>query len=348
MRSGDRAPLVRGAGPSSRSRVGLAALCASWPLVMGCATGSGDNDTFGSAISVGSNGNPNDTSAGASEGDEPDGSSGGSEEGATSMDPPPGSDTDDPPPGSEICNGVDDDGDGMVDEDQPSQTCGVGSCEVTEPSCMGGVPQACSPALPGGEVCNGLDDDCNGAVDDVGGTCSTSCGEGTIACSGTEQTCDAPPPSAETCNLLDDDCNGSYDDGVGGCRLSVHRSLHPATGEHFYTSSLEEAQCCGFVLEQADYYRLYSGPHAGLVPFHRCYTPGGFHFYTQDPACEGLMLEGVMGFIASAADTAGSMPLHRLYLPSNGDHFFTTSAAERDNAVSVYGYINEGVAGYVW
>jgi hypothetical protein len=318
--------------------------------MVGCAIGSGDNETFGSAASVGGHGTTEGTSAGASGSgeDDPDGSGGGQEDAATSMDPPPGETDDPPPPGSEICNGLDDDGDGMIDEDQPSQSCGVGSCEVTEPSCMGGVPQECTPALPGGEVCNGLDDDCNGAVDDIQQACSTSCGEGTIACNGTEQTCDAPPPQPEACNLLDDDCNGSYDDGVGGCRIGVHRSVHPVTGEHFYTSSLDEAQCCGFQLEQANFFQLYAGPHAGLAPFHRCYAPGGFHFYTQDPGCEGLVLEGVLGFIATAGGTAGSVPLYRLYLSSNGDHFFTTSAAERDNAINTFGYISEGVAGYVW
>ncbi|MFM2247095.1 MAG: hypothetical protein RL071_3169, partial [Pseudomonadota bacterium] len=30
------------------------------------------------------------------------------------------------------------------------------------------------------------------------------------------------------------------------------------------------------------------------------------------------------------------------------NHFYTLSAAERDNAVAVYGYVSEGIAGYVW
>jgi Repeat of unknown function (DUF5648)/Putative metal-binding motif len=322
--------------------VGLTAL-------VGCAIGTGDNDSFGGAASVGGNtqGGSGSSEAGGSAEDEddPDGS-GGQDGSATSNGP--GGDTDDPPPGSEICNGLDDDGDGMVDEDQPMQTCGVGSCEVTEPSCMGGAPQECTPALPGGEVCNGLDDDCNGTADDVQGTCSTSCGEGTLACMGTAETCDAPPPQPESCNLVDDDCNGSFDDGVGGCRVGIHRSYNPASGEHFYTSSLPEAQCCGFVLEAADYFRLYAGAQAGLAAFYRCYAPGGFHFYTQDPGCEGIPVnEGVMGYIATAEGTAGAVPLYRLYYGATGDHFYTTSAAERDNAVSG-GYVYEGPAGFVW
>ena len=39
------------------------------------------------------------------------------------------------------------------------------------------------------------------------------------------------------------------------------------------------------------------------------------------------------------------VPLYRLQ--GHGDHFYTTSADERDNAVSQYGYANEGIACYV-
>lgn len=37
-----------------------------------------------------------------------------------------------------------------------------------------------------------------------------------------------------------------------------------------------------------------------------------------------------------------------MYSPRDGDHFYTTSAAERDNAVQNLGYNNEGVTGYVY
>lgn len=330
----------------SKDRAGGAALALAW--LVGCSIGTGTGETFGSAASVGGNtqgGSGSAESGGSAEGeDDPDGS--GGQEGNSTDDPP--GDTDDPPPGGEICNGFDDDGDGMIDEDQPMVTCGVGSCEVTEPSCAGGSPQECTPALPGGEVCNGLDDDCNGAADDVQQTCSSACGDGMVVCVGGQEQCNGPAPQAESCNLADDDCNGSFDD-VGGCRLGVHRSVHLTTGEHFYTASFEEAQCCGFQLEFANFFQLYAASHPGLAAFYRCYAPGGFHFYTQDPGCEGVPVnEGVMGYIATAEGTAGSVPLYRLYLGTNGDHFFTTSAAERDNAVATYGYVYEGVAGFVW
>jgi hypothetical protein len=38
----------------------------------------------------------------------------------------------------------------------------------------------------------------------------------------------------------------------------------------------------------------------------------------------------------------------RAYSSASGDHFYTTSAAERDNAVAKLGYLNEGVACHVY
>ena len=44
----------------------------------------------------------------------------------------------------------------------------------------------------------------------------------------------------------------------------------------------------------------------------------------------------------------GTTPLLRAFNPTSGDHFYTTSAAERDNAVANLGYRDEGVACHVF
>jgi hypothetical protein len=49
-----------------------------------------------------------------------------------------------------------------------------------------------------------------------------------------------------------------------------------------------------------------------------------------------------------AAAGAGTTPLLRAFSPASGDHFYTTSAAERDNAVAKLGYLSEGVACHVF
>src|SRR4051812_44224034 len=63
----------------------------------------------------------------------------------------------------------------------------------------------------------------------------------------------------------------------------VVRAFQPATGEHFYTTSLEEAVHAGFAVESAAYFFVAAvpGDHAAY-PLFRCFIPGvGKHFYTQ-------------------------------------------------------------------
>ena len=49
--------------------------------------------------------------------------------------------------------------------------------------------------------------------------------------------------------------------------------------------------------------------------------------------------------VAAGLTTA---PLLRAFSPGSVDHFYTTSAAERDNAVAKLGYVAEGVACHVF
>ena len=161
-----------------------------------------------------------------------------------------------------------------------------------------------------------------------------------------ESQCTCPTAPAETCNLKDDNCDNNCDD-FASCRVGVHRSSK--AGQHFYTTNLTEAGCCGFTLEYQNFYYLYVAPTAGLVPFHRCLLANGKRFYTPSASCEGAAgstLEGVMGYLAPSA-VCGAVPLYRTSHPTSS-HFYTTSLAEKNNAVSALGYKDEGITGYVW
>ena len=118
----------------------------------------------------------------------------------------------------ELCNGLDDDCNGQVDDlGQACMTGQQGACSAGTLACSGNQQVCNASAVPSPETCNGIDDDCNGQVDDLGQACVTGllgvCSAGKLACNGNQQVCNATAaPVAETCNGLDDDCNGLVDD----------------------------------------------------------------------------------------------------------------------------------------
>jgi len=123
-------------------------------------------------------------------------------------------------PSGEKCDGADNDCDGNADEGLGSITCGVGACQATTPSCMGGMPQQCQPGMPSAETCDGVDNDCDGSADE--GLPTTSCGVGECAvtvstcANGQPSMCAPGAPVAEKCDGLDNDCNGVVDNGNPG------------------------------------------------------------------------------------------------------------------------------------
>ena len=130
---------------------------------------------------------------------------------------------------AELCNGLDDDCDGLTDKDEngndlsdgcysgPSATAGVGICTAGTRTCSTGGWSACvGEVLPKAESCDGLDNDCDSSTDE--GLGQTTCGLGICEhtidnCSGgIVQTCDPyEGAQVESCNGLDDDCNGITD-----------------------------------------------------------------------------------------------------------------------------------------
>ncbi|KAI1798282.1 hypothetical protein LXA43DRAFT_1088404 [Ganoderma leucocontextum] len=82
------------------------------------------------------------------------------------------------------------------------------------------------------------------------------------------------------------------------------------------------------------------------------------HFYTtsasqMDNAIrnDAYVSQGDAALVFPTADgpsIPGAIPLYRMWSPTRQDHFYTASAAQRDNAVQKHGYTDEGVAAYVY
>jgi hypothetical protein len=88
---------------------------------------------------------------------------------------------------------------------------------------------------------------------------------------------------------------------------------------------------------------------ASHVPLYRGDNPNnkGEHVYTTNQSeitAAGWTPVGTVGYVASSQQS-GTEPLYRI-LRSNGDHFYTTSAQERDSVLSQGGK-DEGTVGYI-
>jgi len=137
-----------------------------------------------------------------------------------------------------LCNGEDDNCDGVADEGcgcQPPavQTCGTdtGACSAGTQTCLtDGTWGACAGGVqPTNRLCDNADRDCNGAADYLQPPCqclngaARACGTNTGECVAGNETCTSGAwgicagqvsERSELCNNKDDDCDGTTDEGL--------------------------------------------------------------------------------------------------------------------------------------
>ncbi|MEZ4464366.1 MAG: MopE-related protein [bacterium] len=218
-------------------------------------------------------------------------------------------------PLTELCNGEDDDCDGLTDEgdvdggDAACDTGLPGRCGVGRLVCIEGA-FSCEPTLlpaSGAEICNGEDDDCDGYTDNItfgdAGSLTRACYQGPAAtrevgvCVDGIQACDASTgwgpcsgqvlPTIEICDQADNDCDGQVDDLPGTdctCTPGGSRDCYPGPA-----GTQEVGLCAG---------GTQTCPLSGPATWSTCagaVVPAAEICDAQDNDCDGLTDEGVVG-----------------------------------------------------
>jgi hypothetical protein len=213
---------------------------------------------------------------------------------------------------TEVCNGIDDNCDGSVDEDVVMETFyrdqdgdGYGNPNVSTEACSqpegyvtdhADCNDSSASVNPGAtETCNSVDDDCDGSVDEG----FDSDGDGYTSCGGdcNDSNASVNPGEAELCNGIDDNCDGNVDEDV-----PTETFYQDQDGDGYGNPSVSTEACSqpeGYVTDNTDCNDSFENIHPGMTE--TCN-------YLDDD-CDGAVDELFIYYIDSDGDGFGNPDL---------------------------------------
>ena len=136
---------------------------------------------------------------------------------------------------------------------------------------------------------------------------------------------------------------------AAGSEVIMYRMYNPNSGEHFFTSDVNERNSLYLVGWNAEGVGWYA-PTSSSVPVYRLYNKnGGEHHYTTNEAEKKMLVK--LGWsdegIGWYSDDNHGTPLYRVYNPNAfaNNHHYTTNAAEKTMLVN-RGWRDEGIGWY--